>query len=106
MAAADPADRVIIARIGGLTASANCVDLSARAATGQRGLEDRFAREIDPDGTMAPAELARRVEVRRRAHMLTLARKSAETRRRRRADPLAAANALRAQRAQPAGGAA
>lgn len=48
---------------------------SARAA-----FEDRFAREVDPDGTLAPAERARRAEAARKAYFTRLAYLSARAR--------------------------
>lgn len=106
MTSPDP-DRSLIGRIGAHTMWANCTDPSANGAHGQRGLVDRLTREVDPDGTLTPAERARRVEAARKAHMLALARKSAETRRKRaaqrktaRPDYAATAAELRAQREQ------
>lgn len=46
-----------------------------------RGFRARFEREVDPEGTLPPAERAARAERARRAHMLTLAAKSAAVRR-------------------------
>ncbi|MFD0595046.1 hypothetical protein ACFQZ4_23965 [Catellatospora coxensis] len=43
---------------------------------GQRGMRARFAREIDPDGVLAPADLAKRVDAAVRAHMTRIAMKS------------------------------
>ncbi|TWF80033.1 hypothetical protein FHX44_115970 [Pseudonocardia hierapolitana] len=58
-------------------------DPTANAVRAQAGLVARFEREIDPDGTLEPAERARRVESARKAHMKRLALKSAKARRRR-----------------------
>jgi hypothetical protein len=44
---------------------------------------DRFEREVDPDGTLPPAERARRAEHARKAYFAKLALKSAQARRRR-----------------------
>ena len=49
---------------------------SARAA-----FLERFEREVDPDGTLAPAERQRRAEAARRAHFARLALASAKARR-------------------------
>jgi hypothetical protein len=46
-----------------------------------RGFRARFEREVDPDGTLPPAERAARAERARRAYMLTLAARSAAVRR-------------------------
>ena len=43
----------------------------------------RFEREVDPDGTLAPEERARRAEAARKAYFAQLAHKSAKARRRR-----------------------
>ena len=67
-------------RIGGLTAwSRNDAETMTGAA--HRGFRARFEREVDPGGTLPPAELAARSERARRAYMLTLAAKSAAARR-------------------------
>jgi hypothetical protein len=47
-----------------------------------RGFRERFLRQVDPDGTLDPEERAVRADRARRAHMLTLAAKSAEARKR------------------------
>jgi hypothetical protein len=44
---------------------------------------DRFEREADPDGTLDPAERARRASHLKRAYFLRLALKSAQARRQR-----------------------
>jgi hypothetical protein len=41
---------------------------------------DRFEREVDPDGTLPPAERARRVESARKAYFARLALRSAQAR--------------------------
>lgn len=45
---------------------------------------DKFEREVDPDGVLAPAERARRAAHARKAYFARLALKSAQARRRRR----------------------
>lgn len=47
-----------------------------------RGFRTRFERIVDPEGSLAPAERERRAERAMRAHMLTLAARSADVRRR------------------------
>ncbi len=54
------------------------------AVRAQAGLIARFEREVDPDGTLPPAERARRAEHARKAHMARLALASARARSRRR----------------------
>ena len=52
---------------------------------------DRFEREVDPAGKLAPDERRRRAEHARKAHFLRLARLSAEARRARRSEKKEAA---------------
>lgn len=47
-------------------------DPKEQAARLQQGLLARFAREVDPDGVLPPAERARRAECARRAHYARL----------------------------------
>ena len=68
-------------RIGGLTAwSRN--DAETMVGPAHRGFQARFERLVDPDGRLDPAERVARADRARRAHMLTLATKSAASRRR------------------------
>ena len=62
-------------------------DPTATAIRAQAGLLAKFEREVDPDGTLTPAERARRAEHARRAHMKRLALRSAQARARRAAAP-------------------
>jgi hypothetical protein len=55
-------------------------DPAPTAARGQAGLLARFQREVDPDGTLEPAERARRAEAARKAHMQRLALRSSQAR--------------------------
>lgn len=57
-------------------------DRSARTANARAALMAKFEREADPDGTLLPAERARRAEHLRKAHFQRLALKSAQSRRR------------------------
>lgn len=50
-----------------------------------RGFQARFERLVDPDGRLDPAEREVRADRAKRAHMLTLAARSAESRRKTRA---------------------
>lgn len=76
-----PAERRLRCSKGGLTSWARTPDRSARAALGQEGLRGRFAREIDPAGTLPTAELETRVDLAMRAHFAGLAIKSSKARR-------------------------
>jgi hypothetical protein len=58
-------------------------DPAHNAIRGQAGLLARFEREVDPDGTLPPAERARRAECARKAHMQRLALASSRARARR-----------------------
>lgn len=62
-------------------------DPAPNAARGQAGLTARFEREVDPDGTLPPAERARRVESARKAHFARMAFQSARARSRRNRSP-------------------
>lgn len=78
-----PAERSLMARIASNTSWANTADRSARTAPARRAFLDRFERQVDPDGTLPPAERARRAESARKAHFQRMARASARARRRR-----------------------
>jgi hypothetical protein len=69
------------ARIAALERWAKTEDRVAATAPARAGLNARFEREVDPKGELDPAELARRVEAKRRAHFTRLALKSAQSRR-------------------------
>ena len=60
---------------------ANTADRSARTAPGRAAFNDRFEREVDPDGVLDPAERAKRAEHARKAYFLRLAFESAKVRR-------------------------
>jgi hypothetical protein len=57
-------------------------DRAAATAPARSGFDARFEAEIDPDGTLDPAERARRVASKRRAYFARLALLSAQSRRR------------------------
>lgn len=81
MPAARPEDRSLIARAASHASWAATTDRSARTSAGRRKFLDRFEREVDPDGTLAPDERARRADHARRAYFLALALRSAKVRR-------------------------
>ncbi|ORB26680.1 hypothetical protein BST38_25530 [Mycolicibacterium parafortuitum] len=56
---------------------------AARTANARRALLDKFEKQVDPDGTLPPAERAKRAEHARKAYFKRLALKSAQARRRR-----------------------
>lgn len=74
-------DRSQIAKIAAHARWARCEDRSAATQAARDGMTRRFEREVDPEGRLAPDELARRVESARRAHYQRIALKSAQSRR-------------------------
>lgn len=76
-----PALRTLRARTAAHVSWANTSDRTARTAAGTRALLDKFEREVDPDGTLDPAERALRAASARKAHFARLAYKSAAARR-------------------------
>ena len=66
-------------RIGGLTTSARLGGV-AMTAPARRGFWQRFEREVDPEGRLSQAERSKRARQLMRAHMLRLAKSSAEVR--------------------------
>jgi hypothetical protein len=73
--------RSVAARIGGLT-RASLYDGKEVTANARAGFLRRFELQVDPEGTLPEAERSRRAEAALRAHMLKLAARSAEARRR------------------------
>jgi hypothetical protein len=59
-------------------------DPTENAIRGQRGLQAKFERDVDPEGVLPPAERARRAESLRQAHMARLALASSRARKARR----------------------
>lgn len=74
-------ERALRARLGGLTRWAKTVDRSAATLPGRTAFDERFEREVDPDGTLPAAERAVRADAARRAYFTRLALKSASSRR-------------------------
>jgi hypothetical protein len=68
----DPATRAIVAQIAAAERWGHEPDRTAATAPARAGLRAKFAREADPDGTLEPAELERRVDHLMRAHMLRM----------------------------------
>jgi hypothetical protein len=75
-------------RVGGLTAWARN-EPEVMIGPAHAGFRRRFERLVDPNGRLDPAERAIRADRARRAWMLTLAARSVEARRNKRADPVA-----------------
>ncbi len=97
--------RRLAATIAAHESWAHTTDRSARTAPARAALQARFEREVDPDGTLAPDERARRAEHCRKAYFARLALKSAQSRRKAAAFTRAAADAD-AELAASGGGAA
>ena len=74
-------DRALIAKLAAHTRWAKEPDRAAATVSARKGLEAKWAREVDPDGTLPPAELARRIESCRQAHMARMSLASARARR-------------------------
>ena len=74
-------DASLRARIAAHERWAHTADRTAATAPGRAGLEARFEREVDPNGELDPAERARRVDAKRKAHFMRLALLSARSRR-------------------------
>lgn len=72
MSARNPEDRVLIAQIASAERWGREPDRTAATAPARAGLRAKYAREVDPDGTMDAAELERRVDLLIRAHMLRM----------------------------------
>lgn len=75
-------ERRLSARIAAHESWAHTPDRSARTAPARAALMGKFETEADPDGTLSPAERARRAEHLRKAYFARLALKSARARRR------------------------
>jgi hypothetical protein len=89
------AERQAIARLGAHTHWAKCPDRTARTAAWRDGFNRKLAAEVDPEGTLAPDELARRVENARRAHMARMTAAALAARRRKAKDLTTKARATR-----------
>lgn len=76
-----PEQRSLRARAAAHAQWANTSDRSERSAAGRQAANARFERQVDPHGELSETERQRRADSARRAHMLTLAAKSAKARR-------------------------
>lgn len=74
-------ERSLRARVASHISWAMTQDRSARTAPARDAFMARFEREVDPDRVLEPSERARRAEHLRKAHMTSLALKSAKARR-------------------------
>ena len=78
-----PGERRLTASLASNASWAKTSDRTARTAAARRAFDERFEREVDPDGVLAPAERAKRAGNARKAYYQRLALKSAQARRRR-----------------------
>jgi len=92
-----PSERTLRAQIASHTSWANTADRTARTEPARKAMNEKFERQVDPDGALLPAERALRAENLRKAHFKRLALKSAQARRR--------GPAGREDQVRPAGGA-
>jgi len=76
-----PSERSLRARLAVHTSWARTSDRSARTAPARRAALQRFERQVDPDGVLAPDERAQRAQQAMRAHMARLALRSVQARR-------------------------
>jgi len=76
-----PEQRRLRAQAAAHSLHAQVADPSAHTAPARKAFNDRFDREVDPDGVLDPVERARRAEHARKAYFLKLALKSAQARR-------------------------
>lgn len=78
-----PELRTLRSQIAAHESWARTPDRSARTAAARQAMLEKFEKQVDPDGTLLPAERAKRAENLRKAHYARLALKSAQARRRR-----------------------
>jgi hypothetical protein len=103
MPAATPEERVLSARIAAAERWARTPDRSAATAPARAGLRAKFAREIDPDGTLPADELEKRIDLLVSAHMTRMSLRAARARRRAR-EQAAEAERAEAELAEFTGG--
>jgi hypothetical protein len=72
MPARDPESRALVARIAAAERWGREPDRTAATAPARAGLRAKFAREVDPDGTLPLDELEKRVDHLVRAHCLRM----------------------------------
>lgn len=72
--------RVLAAQIAAAERWGRTADRTAATAPARAGLRAKFAREVDPEGRLSPAEVERRVDSLMRAHMLRMSLKARQSR--------------------------
>ncbi|GAA1029795.1 hypothetical protein GCM10009565_62450 [Amycolatopsis albidoflavus] len=78
-----PAQRTTRAKIAAHTSWANTTDRAARTASARKAAQDRFEKQVDPDGVLSPRQRAIQAESARKAYFSALALRSARARRNR-----------------------
>ncbi|MFD7157547.1 hypothetical protein ACFV9C_23315 [Kribbella sp. NPDC059898] len=81
MPARTPEERSLVARIAAAERWGRTPDRVAATIPARAGLRAKFIREVDPDGTLDPAEVERRADQLMRAHMLRMSLKAKAARR-------------------------
>lgn len=76
-----PEERAMRARIAADTRWAIEPDRSKATSPARAGMRRKFELQVDPDGTMPPAEVERRVNSLMRAHMTRMSLAAAKARR-------------------------
>lgn len=72
----------MVARIAAAERWGRTPDRTAATAPARAGLRAKYAREVDPNGNLDPAEVERRVDSLMRAHMLRMSLAAKAERRR------------------------
>lgn len=75
-----PEQRQLRSALGAHKSWANTPDRSARTAGARRAFEERFEKQVDPEGALPPDERARRAQHARTEYFLRLAWKSSRAR--------------------------
>lgn len=72
--------RSLNARAGALESWSRTADRTARTAAARQAFREKFERQVDPEGILAPADRARRAEQARKAYYARLAAASVAAR--------------------------
>lgn len=82
-----PAERRLRGQLGAHESWARTEDRAARTRPAREAFEERFLREVDPEGILDPAERARRAASARKAHFARMSYQAARARSARRNKP-------------------
>lgn len=83
-------ERTARAKLGAHTSWANTPNPTARTEAARKAADDRFEKQVDPEGVLPPEERARRAAHARKAFYASIQLKSATARRKRAAKKTAA----------------